>query len=162
MSISPADLAALKQRIRNDVESHEQEIKSLTQELAAVELLEKRVKQEMPSDQRLLDLPAEAVPSNISFAESVRRAVRLFKNEEFSVANVETMLIAQKAKLPPRNVRTRIALEIKDLNRKGTIFLVHKGAGHTPHKYRLSPTAEEPEKSERPPLIPRRGLSVQH
>jgi hypothetical protein len=165
MPISSADLAALKQRIKTDMEFHENTIKSLGQELAAVELLEKRVSQEKSVEQRLLDLEEEPIMGpkqpSVSFAEATRRAVRLFKREPFTVADVENMLKAQKVTLPAKNVRTRISLEVGDLVRKKTVHLVEKGSGHTPHTYRLA-SVDEPEKSERPSLIPRRGLSAQH
>ena len=117
-------------------------------ELDALDLLAPRLDEPQPE---LALGPTESRPQ-VSFSESVRRAVDHFKDEEFTVTNVESVLKAQGIPLPARNVRTRISIEVKDLLRKGRIKLIRSGSGNTPHVYRrvllIPPRRVVPEKSE--------------
>jgi hypothetical protein len=161
MPISPADIAALYKKIDSEIEFHQQKIKELTAERAGVALVEKRVQQDNAEQRLLFPAPTHATVGepSVSFAEAVRRAVAEFKDQLFTVRDVENMLRAMNAPLPKNNLRTRIAVEVKDLVRKKLVILVERGSGHQPHKYRR--VLETP-KNERAPVIQPRAPSVQH
>lgn len=161
MSISSADIAALYKKIDSEIEFHESKIKELKAERTGVALVEKRVQQDNAEQRLLFQAPTPAIAGEpfVSFAEAVRRAVGEFKDQLFSVRDVENMLRAMNAPLPKNNLRTRIAVEIKDLVRKKQVILVEKGSGHVPHKYRR--VLETP-KNERALVITPRAPSTQH
>jgi hypothetical protein len=162
MAISPADIAAMKQRIKKDLNALDEQRSRLTAEYEAAELLEKRVIAEQAERQ----LPLEAIPtaatvgdSTVSFAEGVRRAIAEFKDATFSVRDVENMLKAMNVSLPPNNLRPRIAGEIKGEIIRKRVLLVEKGSGHVPHKYRrVLQSIPETERA----LMRPRALSTQH
>ncbi len=162
MAISPADIAALRKKIDSEIEFHEAKIRELKAERNGVELVERRIQQDS-AEQRLLfktPTPVTVGEPTVSFAEAVRRAVAEFKDQLFTVRDVENMLKAMSAPLPANNLRTRISVEIKDLVRKKRVVLVEKGSGHVPHKYRLA--LQQQAQSERARVIPPRAPSVQH
>jgi hypothetical protein len=139
MAISPADIAAMKQRIKKDLDALEEQRAKLAAEYNAAELLEKRV----ISEQAERQLPLESIPtavtageSTVSFAEAVRLAIAAIGDTTFSVKDVENMLRAMNVPLPQNNLRPRIAGEIKGEIVRRRVLLVEKGAGHVPHRYR--------------------------
>lgn len=165
MPISPADIAALYAKIDSEIDFHKSKIADLQTERKSVEVVERRVKSEQAEQRLLFEAPTSVTAGEptVSFAESCRRAVAAFKDETFSVPDVENMLRSMSATLPKNNLRTRIAVEVKDLVRKKQVVLVERGSGHVPHKYRRTVQAiEDAQKSEKARLSQLRAFSVQH
>ena len=163
MPISPADIAALKQRIKSDLDTLDEARNRLQAEYAAAEVLEKRVQNEKAESQLPLELgqpPAPAVPSGVSFAEAVRRAIDQFQDKTFTVRDVESMLKAMNVALPPNNLRPRISGEVKGEIVRKKLLLVEKGSGHVPHKYRRLVQAIQ--ETERVLIRPRTHSVQQH
>ncbi len=154
-----AEIAALKQRIRKELDGIEEQHKRLTAEYEAAELLEKRALSEQAERQLPLQMPTAATAGapTVTFAESVRRAIAEFK-DSFTVKDVENMLRSMGVTLPQNNLRPRIAGEIKGEITRNNVLLVQKGSGHVPHRYRrlVKPIPE----TERAPM--RGAPSVQH
>jgi hypothetical protein len=126
MTISVADIVALKQQIAADRKKLEERENALA---IVAEML-----RELGGEQPQLDLP---VPSKSrTFTEAVRESVHHFPREEFTVANIETLLRGQNVHLNG-NPRARIAMIMSDLARKGVIARTFKGSGNTPNRYRL-------------------------
>lgn len=153
MSISVADLVALKSRIKADVAKLEEELDRLHDELDATELLERRLRMESVEQPRLdlvesiqVQAPAQSASG---FAQAVREAATHFKNEEFTVVNVETVLKGRGVPLPAKNVRARIAGELTNLVKRRMITRTFTGTGNSPHRFRLlASSSEDAEKGE--------------
>jgi len=147
MTISIADLIAMRERVQGDLKKREAEIKDLEDTLAALATLEKALRQEQPV-QAALDLSGAAhahapdstfEPYNgaTSFADAVRTTVRRFAGDSFTIANVENVLKAQSVRLPENNARVRIAMEVKRMMEKKQVTVVERGRGTQPFKYRF-------------------------
>lgn len=160
MAISKAEFIALRQRIQTEKRTHDDASAACQQQLDALAVLEPLLNEPQPE---LKLEPTESRPQ-LSFAASVRQAVDHFKDEEFTVSNVESVLKAQGARMPERNTRTRIAVEVKDLLRKERIRLVRAGSGNTPNVYQRIwkiPTRVGSEKGEGASRAPS-GTNLQH
>lgn len=147
MPISVPDLIAMRERVESDINRLEAEIKDAQETLEAIDKLEKRLRAEKP-DQKPLDRGIEhskAGRPQMTFAETVRTVVRRFSEDAFSVVNIENVLKAQGAKLPERNARIRIAMEVKRMVANKQVVIVEKGKGTNPFKYRY---VGEPGKAE--------------
>lgn len=140
-----ADLVALEERIKSD-------LTRLQGELSAVRVLKERFRTEGAVNATMQPSIFEGLESpekSITFAESVRQAIKTFGSNEFLVANVESVMKARGVRLPPKNVRPRIAMVLQDLTKKGVVIVSQKGEGNTPHRYRLLDQPEgEDEKGE--------------
>lgn len=162
MSIA-SEIAALKQRIKKDLDSVEEQRTRLTAEYEAAELLEKRVLSEQAGRQlQLAEIPTAVTAGErtASFAEAVRLAIAEFK-DTFSVKDVELMLRSMGVPLPKNNLRPRIAGEVKGEIIRKRVLLVEQGAGHVPNKYRR--VVQSIPETERAPIRPgAHSRDVQH
>lgn len=152
MSISVADLVALKAKIKADISRLQIETERLQAEYSATELIEKRLRAET-SEQPSLDLgePSVQTPAQqtTGFAQAVRDATQHFKNEEFTVVNIETVLKGRGVALPAQNPRARIAGELSNLIKRRMITRTFTGTGSSPHRFRLlAVSSDESEKGE--------------
>ena len=140
MPITVADLVALEEKLQSE---RKRFLEDNDKSLAAVAHLKKNLKAEEYPEQSILNLaniertpPTHPKLPEMSFAALVRNAASRFPEEVFSVGNIENVLQAQSAKLPPNNLRTRIAMEVKRMLKIGLVALVAKGRGTEPNKYR--------------------------
>jgi hypothetical protein len=148
MTISIDDLLVLRQAAEHKKDHAQNEISEFTKEIAAIDVLIARMREREKSEQKALDLDAHHPPPlapQLPFAKSVRQVVGRFGNEEFSGSTVERVLKTQGSKLPERNVRTRIAMELKQMLKKNQIVRTHKGTGTDPHRYRYIAESEKSE-----------------
>lgn len=132
MTISVADIVALKQQIAADRKKLEEREHALS---VVAEMLRETDAEASPQ----LDLAAAGkAKSSTSFTEAVRQSVHGFRDTEFTVANIETFLKGNGVRLAA-TPRARIAMILHDLTQKNVITRTRKGSGNTPHRYRLRP-----------------------
>ena len=137
--ISVPDLIAMRDRVEADIKRLEAEIIDAQETLEAITKLEKRLRAENPHQQshdlplikpRIVGSPA------MTFAETVRTVVKRFNEDDFTIINIENVLKAQGAALPPNNARVRISMEVKRMVANKQVAVIEKGKGTNPFKYR--------------------------
>jgi len=158
MPFTPADFTALRSSLEAKRKRLEKELADINEGIRAIDVVEKIAdasiqQQSLPLDPsvspvEMLDMMA----NHISFAQRVRNSVAHFKDQEFTVKNVEDLLRGRGEPLPEKYVRPRIAMEMQNLVKSGKVVITKAGAGNAPHHYRLVGMTgfgnENPEKGE--------------
>jgi hypothetical protein len=88
-----------------------------------------------PTNFHLALSPAGGEPP--SFAAAVRSAVKRYKpGEEFTVRNIEQILLGDGVKLPEKNARARIAMVLQEMVERESVKKSFEGTGSMPHRYK--------------------------
>lgn len=133
MTISVADVVALKQQIAADRKKLEEREHAL--EVVAEMLREANADSSLDLD---LESPAKTPAGKPNFTEAVRQSVHKFRDADFTVSNIESSLKADGVRMAAA-ARARIAAILHELTDKNVITRTRKGSGNKPNKYRLRP-----------------------
>lgn len=153
---APFNLAEMRDRLQREAEETRARLRGIEEALKAILILE----QHMAAERQLNPTPTlpgiDAAPPApaIPFSQTVREAVRSMPGIEFTVTDVEAALRKLGRPLPPRNLRTRITVELIPLVKKGVIRKTFSGGGNVPHRYRVNEDTGKGEGVSAPTLTP--------
>ncbi len=137
MTVTVADIIALKQRIESDRKKLEEREKALA--VVADMLREQNAEQgQLALTTNAVTDAAELGDDDLNFTQTVREAVKTFKGVEFHSSQVEAVVKASPMYTSIRsNQRIRISQILRDLAKKEVIRLTKHGKGSRPSMYRL-------------------------
>jgi len=81
------------------------------------------------------ELPA--IGERRTLIADVRHQIKRFGQREFTVAQVEQLLLEERTSLPGSQPRARLAMILKKLEDSGEVERTYKGAGSEPNRFRL-------------------------
>lgn len=138
MPISLQDIETLRAKIiadRRKLEEQEQALRVLE------EMLSGEHSSTPPEESPLVDTRQRFAPfakRRMSLKSAVEAAVKSFEDQEFTVADVESIL-QQRGEMPnSKSPRASIAMALASLEEKGIVDRTYKGAGSEPHKFKYN------------------------
>ena len=128
ISIKTGEISALRRKLHA-------ERKLLEERERAVTVVEQMLREEAGGKKPSLPLILRR-QTGTTFKDKVKNAVSS-SDQEFTVADIETILKASGVPLPKINPRSRIAMIVQELHEGHEIERTFEGSGRNPHRYKV-------------------------
>ncbi len=83
-------------------------------------------------------LPVKAVKNDDTLMANIKKLVKRFGTQEFTVTQVDAVLRQMGKGSNAKHFKNRVSIIIRQLTDEGMLEKIFEGSGNVPHKYRLT------------------------